>query len=184
MVKDEGFQDVKTLESRGEDVAFFVSNLIKTEKKAVGVTGEDLFVEWQMENPSDHLEIIRRYEWKDGEAMFGKPVLCLLGPKGKKLADLPRKLRVAISDKYKKISKHYLNFLENLGYAFEKVYLSGSVEEAFAHGLADIVIDIVYSGKSASDSGLECYDKIFESDIVVIGNKEDFKEVPKIILKK
>ena len=116
--------------------------------------------------------------------MFGKPVLCLLGPIGKKLNEMGKNLRVAISDKYEKLSKHYLNLLENLGYRFEKIYLSGSVEEAFARGIADIVIDIVYSGGSAKKAGLECYDKIFESDMVIIGQKEDFKEIPKISIRK
>lgn len=184
LTKDEGMEEVEILETRGEDVAFFVNNLIRQNKKAAGITGEDLFREWQLENPSEHLDIIRRYEWKDRDAAFVKPVLCLMGPVGKKLEDLPKNLRMAISDKYKKLSKHYLNLLENLDYRFEKIYLSGSVEEAFSHGIADAVIDIVYTGESAKKAGLECYDRIFESDIVVIGKKEDFKEIPKISIRK
>lgn len=184
LLKDEGIKGYKILEVRGEDIAFFVSKLLKENKNAIGITGEDLLREWQLENPTENLDIIRRYEWRDKEALFDKPVLCLLGPKGKKLEDLPKNLKVAISDKYKKISKHYLNLLENLGYKFEKIYLSGSVEEAFAHGIADIVIDIVYSGKSANKAGLRCYDKIFESDIAIIGEKERHPSLPKISLKK
>ncbi len=184
IVKDEGIERIKLLEARGEDIAFFVSRLLKENKKAVGVTGEDLFREWQLDNPSQHLDVIRRYEWRDKNALFGKPILCLLGPKGKALQDLPKKLKIAISDKYKKLSKHYLNLLENAGYRFEKIYLSGSVEEAFIHGISDLVIDIVYSGVSTKKVGLECYDRIFESDIVVIGRKEDFTDLPKIAIRK
>jgi len=41
----------------------------------------------------------------------------------------------------------------------------------FSRGLVDLVVDIVYSGKSAEEAGLEVYDKIFSSDIVIIGCK-------------
>lgn len=184
VVKDEGIKDFRILEVRGEDIALFVNTLIKKNKKAVGITGEDLLREWQLENPAEHLDIIRRYEWRDKGALFGKPVLCLLGPKGNNLGDLPKKLTIAISNKYKKMSKHYLNLLENQGYKFEKIYLSGSVEESFIYNIAYLVIDIVYSGKSAEQAGLECYDKIFESDIVIIGDIKDFKEIPKVSIKK
>lgn len=184
VVKDEKIKEMVPLEVRGEDVAFFVNKLLGENKNALGVTGEDLFREWQLDNPGAHLDVIKRYEWVDKNALFGKPVLCLLGPAGKKLEQLPKDLRVAISDKYKKISKHYLNLLENLGYKFEKMYLSGAVESAFQHGIADIAIDIVYSGESAREAGLECYDKIFESDIVVIGKRESFLELPKIAIRK
>jgi len=184
LVEDEGIKKYKVLEARGEDIAFFVHSIIKEGGKAIGITGEDLFKEWKLNNPSEHLDIIRRYEWKDEEAMFNKPVLCLLGPKKKELEDLPKKLRVAISDKYKRISKHYLNFLEDHGYSFKKFYLSGSVEEAFPHGIADVIIDIVYSGKSADECGLRCYRKIFECDMVAIGKKEFHHSLPKISIVK
>jgi len=184
LAKDEGIKNERVLEVRGEDVAFFVDKLAKQNKKVMGITGEDLFREWQLKNPSDSLDIIRRYEWRDKEAMFGKPVLSLLGPKGKKLEDLSKNLKIAISDKYTEISKHYLDLLEKEGYKFEKVYLSGSVELAFLYGIADIIIDIVYTGKSAEEVGLKCYNILFEADVVVIGKRESFIEIPKISIKK
>ena len=179
-LSQEGITNFSLLEVRGEDIPFFVSNLIQKNNLSLGIVGEDLFKEWQLENTSSGLDILRRYEWKDKEALFNKPVLCLLGPKGKKIEDLPKNLRVCISDKYKKIAKRYLNSLETLGYNFEKRYLSGAVESTFQHGIADLVIDIIYSGKSAEEAGLEIYDKIFESDIVVIGKRNSFHSLPKI----
>ena len=38
------------IEVRGEDVPLVVSNLIKQGKKAAGITGEDLFKEFLLEN--------------------------------------------------------------------------------------------------------------------------------------
>jgi len=184
ILNDEGIKEYKLMQVRGEDVGFFVSNLLTLGKKALGITGEDLFREWQLEHPLEQLDVIRRYEWKDNDTLFGKPILCLLGPKGKTLENLPKNLKVAIANKYQKLSDHYLNLLENKGYTFKKIYLSGSVEDTFVYGIADLVVDIVYSGKSAKEAGLECYDKIFECDLVVIGRREQLKETPKITIKR
>ncbi len=184
LINDENISNFEVLEVRGEDIPFFVCSLINRGKNAMGVTGEDLFREWELENQKENLDIIRRYEWKDKNAKFGKPVLCLMGPKGKKLKDLGKKLNIAISNKYKKISNNYLLSLERRGYEFRKIYLRGGVEFAFSFGIVDLIIDIFYSGKSAEEAGLECYEKIFESDIVIISDKNLFKKIPKILIKK
>jgi len=163
------------LEVRGEDVPLFVEKLIKEGKNAVGVTGEDLFKEWQLQNPSSNLFLIKKEEWKDSTSvqLFGKPTLCLLGPKNKKLEDLNKNLRVCISSKYKNLAKHYLNNLETKGFKFEKIYVAGSAEETFIKGLADLVVDIVYTGESSKNAGLEVYDEIFSSNVVIIGKTEN-----------
>ena len=70
------------------------------------------------------------------------------------------------------MAKKYLSRLEDGGFRFEKLYLSGATESMLQKQLVDLVIDIVYSGKSAEEAGLKVYDKIFESDMVVIGCKE------------
>ncbi len=163
----------KLIEVRGEDVPLVVSRISKN-SKAIGITGEDLFREFLMENKNEtNLKILKKINWYDDSSLFGKPVLCLLGPKDKKLENLNKKIKVCINSKYKKISKNYLNILESKGYNFEKIYVSGSSEEIFSLGMSDLVIDIVYSGKSISEKGLEIYDKIFESDIVIIGEKQE-----------
>jgi ATP phosphoribosyltransferase len=159
------------IEVRGEDVPLMIFSLLKQNKKIIGITGEDLFQEFILENKNTGLEIIERIIWKDEKCLFGKPTLCLLGPKNKILSELPCVLRVCINRKYSKIAKKYLSRLEDKGYCFEKIYLSGATEQTFVNNIADLVIDIVYSGKSAEENGLEVYDKIFESDIVLIGGK-------------
>lgn len=159
--------------SRGEDIPFIIEELSQNGKKAIGLTGRDLFKEYELSNYSTKLLVLKTIDWNDKNAMFGKPVLCILGPKGKKLEDLPKNLRVSINSKYKNLAKKYLNILEDKGYRFAKIYLSGSTESAYCNGISDLVIDIVYTGSSIKNANLEVYDKIFESDFVIVGVKND-----------
>lgn len=159
---------------RGEDIPFFVNECVLKGENVAGITGEDLFKEFTLKTRNPKIKIIKRIPWKDEVALFGKPVLCLLGPSGKRLEDLPKRLRVCINKKYAKMSKKYLSRIQySLGIIFEKLYFSGSTEEVFKNQISDLVIDIVYTGKSIKDAGLDIYDKIFESDIVIIGDKND-----------
>lgn len=162
----------KVVVSRGEDVPFIIEELSQSGKKAVGATGRDLFKEYELSRYNTKLAIIKTINWYDKKAIFGKPVLCLLGPKDKKLEDLPKNLRVCINSKYKNLAKKYLNILEDKGCRFAKIYLSGSTESAYCNGISDLVIDIVYTGASMKNANLEVYDKIFESDFVIIGVKK------------
>jgi len=165
------FSKSKILEVRGEDVPLVVSRMSKN-NKTIGITGEDLFKEFSLKNKKNNLEIIERKKWKDKSILFGKPTLCLLGPKNKNLNQFKGKIRVCINSKYKRIAKNYLNSLESKGYNFEKIYVSGASEEMFSVDMAELIIDIVYSGKSSEKFNLGVYDKIFGSDIVIIGKNQ------------
>jgi ATP phosphoribosyltransferase len=160
------------LEVRGEDVPLFVKKLSLQNKNVIGITGEDLLKEFLLNETNSGIVVLERKPWNDTNCIYGKPTLCLLGDKDKKLNELDRKLKVCINRKYAKITKKFLSRLEEYqGFVFEKIYLSGATESAFEKGLVDLVVDIVYSGKSAEEAGLKVYDKIFESDIVVIKYK-------------
>lgn len=161
------------LEVRGEDVPLFVSELIGQNKNAVGITGEDLFKEFLLNNNNSGIKLIKTIIWEDPVCIFGKPTLCLLGDKNLRLENMSKRLKVCVNRKYAKISKRYLSLWESKGYTFEKLYLSGATESAFTNNLVDLVIDIVYSGKSAEEAGLAVYDKIFSSNIVIIGGKNE-----------
>ena len=163
----------RIIKSRGEDVPFIVEELSKNGKKVIGLTGKDLLKEYELARYDTELVVLKTVVWSDEMALFGKPVLCLLGHKNKKLEDLPKKLKVCINSKYKNLAKKYLNILEGRGYTFTKIYLSGSTESAYSNGLSDLVIDIVYTGASMIKTDLEVYDKIFENDLVIIGVKND-----------
>ena len=166
-------KDSKIIKSRGEDIPLIVEEFFKRGIKVMGMTGKDLLKEYKLSNEDSRLSVINTIPWIDNNALFGKPVLCLLGPKGKKIEDLPKNLKVCINSKYKNLANRYLSQLEIKDYNFERVYLTGSTEAAYSTGLTDLVIDIVYTGASIRDAGLEVYDKIYESDFVIIGVKDD-----------
>jgi len=167
----------RIIESRGEDIPFIVEELSQNGKKVFGLTGSDLLREYQLSKYNSRLAIVKTVSWIDKKAKFGKPTLCLLGPKEKNLEQLSKNLKVCINSKYKNLAKKYLNVLESNGYNFVKIYLSGSTEAAYCNGLSDLVVDIVYTGASIREAGLEVYDKIFESDFVVITAKNPVKLV-------
>lgn len=169
----ENIANAKILEARGEDIPFLVKQFIVKGKKAVGLTGEDLFKEYCLENKNTGLKIIRKIVWNDQQALFRKPVLCLVGPQNKELDQFPKNLTVCIAAKYKAIAKKYLNFLERKGYVFKKIYINGCVETSCSEGIADLVIDIVYTGNSLKRYDLKIYDKIIASDFVIIGENTD-----------
>ncbi|NTV22819.1 MAG: hypothetical protein HGA85_00395 [Nanoarchaeota archaeon] len=170
-ISELGLAGNEKLEVRGEDVPLWLESVIKTGKKAIGITGQDLYKEYCLKNYRTDTKILKIISWNDERAIYGKPVLCLLGPANR--IPIPRKAKICISSKYKFLARKYLNLLEQQGYSFEKFYVAGSTESSYAIGLADLVIDIVYSGKSINEIGLSVYDKIFSSDIVVIGGKDD-----------
>ncbi|HIH37638.1 TPA: ATP phosphoribosyltransferase [Candidatus Woesearchaeota archaeon] len=161
------------IEVRGEDVPSWVVQLRKKGKKAIGLTGEDLYREYVIEERETTLQVVRKIRWADGQALFGKPALCLIGPKGMTIDNLPREATVCIAAKYPKIAKRYLNLLEGRGFSFKKIYMNGSVESSYTTGIADILIDIVYTGNSLKKYGLVIIDVILYSDFVIIGGKND-----------
>lgn len=167
----------KIVVSRGEDIPFIIEKLTQKGRNAIGLTGSDLFKEYELSTNTTELKILKTINWKDKKAKYGKPVLCLLGPKGKKLEDGPKNLKVSINAKYKNIAGEYLCSLDNKGYNFVKIYLSGSTESTCCNGISDVVIDIVYTGSSVVNANLEVYDMIFESDFVIIGVEKNFETV-------
>ncbi|MEI6849625.1 MAG: phosphoribosyl-ATP diphosphatase [archaeon] len=175
-LKEENNSSAELIEVRGEDVPYFVDSLIKEGKKAIGITGEDLFKEFQLRTPNQKIDILKIIKWEDSTCIFNKPTLCLLGSKDKEINNLNKQLKICINSKYKEIAKKKCtNYLENQGYKIERIYASGATEEFFSRGIVDLVIDIVCSGSSAEKYNLKVYDKIFSSDIVIIGRKEENK---------
>jgi ATP phosphoribosyltransferase len=146
---------------RAEDVAFFIELMKEQGKDCVGLTGEDLFLEYKLNNTNTNVKVIQKVLWSDSTAMFGKPTLCLLGKKGKNLANST----IAINKKYTSLAEQY--FLQNTN-PKNKIYFSGSTEIAVEINIADFVMDIVYSGKSARQADLLVFDKLIESDVVVL----------------
>ncbi len=166
----------KVIEVRGEDVPSWMQQFQRKGKKAIGLTGEDLFREFCLEERelSRNIIVLKRINWWDEKALFKKPTLCLIGPKKKTLENLGKNLIVCISSKYKRIAKKYLNFLEaREGFIFKKIYVNGSTEQSCSEGIAELVIDIVYTGSSIQKFGLKVYDKVMRSDFLILGGREN-----------
>ena len=108
------YKNIPQVIVRGEDVPLLVKRMLEEDKNTIGITGEDLFREFLLNFKNSGLKILKKFSWADTSSIFGKPCLCLLGPKSKGLENLPKNLRVCINKKYARISKKYLSTLENI----------------------------------------------------------------------
>ncbi|MFH1316626.1 MAG: hypothetical protein ABII01_03845 [Candidatus Woesearchaeota archaeon] len=160
----------RLIEVRAEDIPFLLKQFKDKGKKAFGLTGEDLYKEFCLEKRCSKLKVLKRISWDDEKALFNKPTLCLIGPKNNRLESMKKDLTVCISSKYKRIARKYLNFLERKGFIFKKIYVNGCVETSCSEGLADLIIDIVYTGDSLNKFKLSIYDKIMQSDFLILSN--------------
>lgn len=159
------------IEVRGEDVPDYVQRTSDSEKKVIGITGEDLFEEYKLRQTNNNLEVLEKIEWFDENFFYNKPTLCLLGPENKTLDQISGRVNICINSKYRKLSNKTLLSLRNKGYDCQSFYVNGSTEEYFKSGLANLVIDIVCTGKSMKKYGLKVYETILSSDIVILKPK-------------
>lgn len=147
---------------RAEDVPIFIEKLQANNINCVGITGEDLFFEYSLKNKKNKkLKVIQKIDWNDNTALFRRPTICLLGKK--ELFELNGAV-VAINNKYANIASEFLSNYQPK----EIIFFNGATELAVTFGIADFVIDIVYSGFSANEAGLKVVSKIFESNIVIL----------------
>lgn len=143
---------------RAEDVPLFLELLSEKGTNAVGLTGEDLFREYLLNNPKSNLRIKTRIPWQDIDAKYGKPTICLLGK------EIVKNPVIAINKKYSLLSEKEISKLNPK----RRIYFNGSTETAAVQNIADLVVDVVYSGKSAEESGLNILKRIYSSDAVLL----------------
>ena len=111
----------------------------------IGVVGKDTILE----------EGRNLYEVLD--LGFGKCRMCVCGPKeAKKYLNGSQLIRVA--SKYPNIAKEY--FYNKKLQTVEIVKLNGSVELAPIVGLSEVIVDIVETGSTLRENGLEVLEKI------------------------
>ncbi|MBS1252480.1 MAG: ATP phosphoribosyltransferase [Anaerolineales bacterium] len=92
----------------------------------------------------------------------------------KDLGDVPLRLRpdVRVATKYPRLARDY--FLGR-GLSVEIITLRGSIELAPVVGLADLIVDIVETGRTLRANGLEELRVIMESEAVLIINRATHK---------
>jgi ATP phosphoribosyltransferase len=102
---------------------------------------------------------------------FGYCKLAVAAPAGVALsaADNPT---VRVATKYPHITMEYFNAR---GIPVELIYLSGSIELAPLLGLADRIVDLVESGRTLKENGLEIVEVILESSARLVVNRASYQ---------
>jgi ATP phosphoribosyltransferase len=145
--------EVKVLIIRGWDVPTYVTS----GAAHVGIVGKDILLEKSSE------EFIELSDLRIGTCRIS------LAGKSEMIEGKP-KLKVAT--KYPETARKYL---ESIGVQAEIVYLHGSQEIAPLIGLSDAIIDLVDSGKTLRENGLEELKVIREISTRMIVNKAALK---------
>ena len=126
----------------------------------IGIVGKDTLLE----------EGRNLYEMVD--LGFGKCRMCVCGPvdlKGK--LDTISELKVAT--KYHAVAKHYFHYIKEQ--TSDIIKLNGSVELAPLVGLSDVIVDIVETGKTLKENGLDVLEEICPLSARLIVNKVSMK---------
>ncbi len=123
----------------------------------VGIIGKDNL----LENKPDVYEIM--------DLGFGKCKFAVASLKERKPVE-NRVIRVAT--KYPHVTQDYFY---KKGEGVEIIYLSGSVELAPIMGLSDVIVDIVETGTTIKENGLEVIEDICPISARLIANRVSFK---------
>lgn len=126
----------------------------------IGIVGKDTLLE----------ESRNLYEMVD--LGFGKCKMAVCGPislKGK--LDTITNLRVA--SKYPHIARKY--FQDEKGQTIDIIKLNGSVELAPLVGLSDVIVDIVETGKTLKENGLDVLEEVVPLSARFVVNKVSMK---------
>ena len=111
----------------------------------IGVVGSDIILE----------ENRRVYEVLD--LGFGKCRMCVCGPESAK-ETLKKNEIIRVASKYPNIAKDYFNNKKNQ--TVEIIKLNGSVELAPIVGLSEVIVDIVETGTTLRENGLDVLEEI------------------------
>ena len=123
----------------------------------IGVAGKDILLEYEPQV----------YELLD--LNLGKCKMCVAAPK--EFKDNPEEtLRVATT--FSNIAKNYYN---KIGRDVDLIHLNGSIEIAPILGLSDVIVDIVETGTTLKENGLEVKTEILPISARLIANKTAFK---------
>lgn len=103
---------------------------------------------------------------------FGACKMCVCGPKEMK-EKLSNFNHLRVASKYTGIAKNYFNFKKQQ--SVEIIKLHGSVELAPLVGLSDVIVDIVESGKTLKENGLDVLEEICDLSARVVVNRVSMK---------
>lgn len=144
----------ETVLSKAPDVITYVEHGVCD----IGIVGKDTIVE----HGSSFYEVI--------DLNIGKCKFALACPKGTDFFSGYK--RKTVASKYPKVAKE---FFESKGMDVEVIKIEGSVELAPLLGLADGIVDIVETGSTLKENGLEVVEEIFPISARVIVNMASMK---------
>ncbi|MDE2480742.1 MAG: hypothetical protein KGN02_00955 [bacterium] len=163
-----GEADAQRTLARGEDIPLLASDLARRGRDVVAYTGSDLLEEWLAAgNRLDPRLGVVTIPWNDPRARFGKPALCAIAPRGYRLAERGV-VRAAYCARYPTLAQQYLATLATSERSIEPIAISGTVENALAYGMAEVMIDIVLTGSTIDAMDLEVLEVIFRSDLAML----------------
>ena len=146
-------KNVRYLLVKPSDVAIYVEH----HAADVGIVGKDIL----LEQGSDVYELL--------DLNIGKCRMAVAAPEGY-VEDKNRTLRVAT--KYVNITKE---FYAGRNREIDIIKLNGSIELAPLLGLTDVIVDIVETGTTLKENGLEAYDFFMDLSARLICNKVSYK---------
>tara|TARA_B100000029_G_C17583824_1_gene960506 strand:- start:1896 stop:2519 length:624 start_codon:yes stop_codon:yes gene_type:complete len=133
-----------------------VPTYIESGKVDMGIVGRDTLLENKNDN---HYRLL--------DLKIAKCKLVVAGKKGKKL-----KNNLKVATKYPNITK---KFFHNKGIQCSVLKLYGSIELAAVLDMADVVVDLVETGKTLKENGLSQIEEIQKITSYLIVNKASFK---------
>lgn len=141
--------------AKPSDVPTFVDNGVAD----LGVVGKDTIIE----EKRDIAELL--------DLGFGKCRMCVCAPKedGDKYKNI---VNLRVATKYPNIAKAYF---DSMGQNTTIIKLNGSVELAPITGLSDCIVDIVESGRTLKENGLEDVTTIHDLSARLVANPASLK---------
>ena len=126
----------------------------------IGVVGKDTILE----------EGRNLYEVMD--LGFGKCKMCVCGPESAKEL-LKKNEIIRVASKYPNIAKNYFNNTKNQ--TVEIIKLNGSVELAPLVDLSEVIVDIVETGSTLKENGLQVLEEICPLSARIVVNQVSLK---------
>ena len=130
----------------------------------LGIVGKDILFETDLEN--------NYYEILDLNIGICRMSLASLDNK------LPKNKKIKVATKYPLFAK---DFFSKFSKDIDIVILKGAIEIAPILGLSDCIVDLVQTGKTLKENGLNELDLISDISTRLIANKSSFKTNNKII---
>lgn len=142
--------------SKGPDVPTYV----EYGAADIGIVGKDTILEEQR----------KLYEVMD--LGFGKCRMCVCGPESARELLLHQE-QIRVATKYPNIAKDY--FYNKKHQTVEIIKLNGSIELAPIVGLSEVIVDIVETGSTLRENGLEVLEEVCPLSARVVVNQVSMK---------